>query len=185
MEIGEGASSIITDLKDGWVRKTIKFAERNDGMPMKTVYKLHRWSHKLLSRGYEILYTPAAREFKNNSYEMEKVVPTVIENVENGTPLAKELINYIAAALKAGIVPQDFDLYQQPDGKVSLLDFDKFGTVKGDKALFWYAEDLVPLKDGLTQNTLTDEIVTTALMMKAGAGRRRRSRYATRRKKSS
>jgi hypothetical protein len=184
MEIGQGASSIITDLGEGWVRKTTKIPTRKDGMPLKQVYKLHCWSHRLLSRGYEILYTPSARELKKNSYEMEKIVPSVIEQVKNGTPLAKEIINYIAAALKDGIVPQEFELYQQPDGKVALLDFDRYGTVKGDKALFWYAEKLMPLKDGLTQDTLTDEIVTTALMMKTGgSSMRKRGRTLRRRNK--
>jgi len=188
MEIGQGASSIITDLGEGWVRKTTKIPTRKDGMPLKQVYELQCWSHNLLSRGYEILYTPSARELKKNSYEMEKIVPNVIEQVANGTPLAEEIIRYIAAALKDGIVPQEFELYQQPDGKVALLDFDRYGTVKGDKALFWYAEKLMPLKDGLTQDTLTDEIVSTALMMKtggAGIGRRRRRNTRRRRNNSS
>jgi hypothetical protein len=115
---------------------------------------------------------------------MEKIVPNVIEQVANGTPLAEELIRYIAAALKDGIVPQEFELYQQPDGKVALLDFDRYGTVKGDKALFWYAEKLMPLKDGLTQDTLTDEIVSTALMMKTGgSSMRKRGRTLRRRNK--
>lgn len=176
----EGATAVVTNLEDGWVRKTIKRSHRGKGMPLAKIYELQEWAHNLLGHGeFQLLFTPAVRDLTKTSYEMEKIVPEVIYTVKNDTDLARELTRFLAHALKNGIVPQDFELYQQPDGRVALLDFDKFGTVEGDKALFWYGE--MPLKEGLSQAVLTEDIVNTALALKVGGGRRRTKQRKTRR----
>jgi hypothetical protein len=130
----QGATSDIINLGDGWVRKqlTRKSKRSNKITPIAKQIEIHQWSTKTLrpENGFVVLFTPMIRMTgKNNSYEMEKIDDSnPIEKVP--TPLRNEIIAYFTAAKASGYYPSDFELYLQPDGRIALLDFDKYGIIR-------------------------------------------------------
>jgi hypothetical protein len=50
----------------------------------------------------------------------------------NTALLVSELVRLWKALYKKGYIAWDFELYLQPDGRVAMVDFDKFKTVETD-----------------------------------------------------
>jgi hypothetical protein len=54
------------------------------------------------------------------------------------SPEAAELRRFYEKAQAAGIFPCDYELYRQPDGRIALIDFDKFSQfANGEVTLPW------------------------------------------------
>lgn len=174
----QGATSNVLNLKNGWVRKQLsrKMKRSNKVMPMEKQVEIHRWSAKILTpdNGFRILFTPALRNPKNNSYEMEIIENTnPIEKITD-PQLHKEILDYFKAAKAAGFYPSDFELYQQRDGRVALLDFDKYGTIRGGDVVFPFRGSL-PLHHQPTEAVYTEEL-TRQLQNIMKGGRHRKTR---------
>jgi hypothetical protein len=132
----EGATSRIENAEKGWVRKTLKKqAKKSKIHQIPKQLEIQQWSASILTpaHGFEILFTPKARvNVKDNSYLMEKIDDSSqITRIEDSR-LEEELVRYFSVARKAGYMPSDFELYEQPNKKVALLDFDKYGIIELD-----------------------------------------------------
>ena len=88
---------------------------------------IQSWAHTLCkpSNGYSILYVPRAWDPEMHQYKMD-LINTETLLVNEGIPVA-ELQKFYRDAKLEGIFPCDYELYQQPDGRVAMVDFDKFG----------------------------------------------------------
>jgi len=101
--------------------------------------------------GFKILYTPRAWAANENQYSMERIETAspveILDNKIDG--LSRELAIFYMKAMAYEIFPCDYELYLQPDGRVALIDFDKFGT--------WLSDGSVETPWG---ETWTDEFVS-------------------------
>lgn len=133
----EGATSTVSNIGKGWVKKTLKRkAKKTSILPMDTQYKIQVWSSELLQpkNGFKLLFSPSARPSTNaNSYEMEKILTDKQILKISNPALKKEVIEYFRHAKAHGYYPSDFELYEQPDGRIALLDFDKYGVINKEK----------------------------------------------------
>jgi hypothetical protein len=77
-----------------------------------------------------MLYVPRAWDIQEHQYKMERIdVSRPLEYTAVSTHLVlSELQVFYTMAKHAGIFPADYELYEQPDGRVAMVDFDKFGT---------------------------------------------------------
>lgn len=173
----QGATSTIINLGNGWVRKQLTRKAKRSGKltPIAKQREIHAWSASTLTpeNGFTILFTPTIRiTGKNNSYEMEKI--------DSGTPIEKipaalrpEIIAYFRAAKAAGYYPSDFELFLQSDGRVALLDFDKYGLVQDRNVIFPFRGTVSVNHEPIASmfnSSLVKEIRT---IMKAGARKTR------------
>jgi hypothetical protein len=104
--------------------------------------ELQAWAAGLLTpaNGFEALFTPRAWTPEGKQYAMERIdcSQQVIPELLTGNEMV-ELKLFYEKAKEAGIFPCDYELYRQSDGRIGLIDFDKFAAwVKesGDEVLF-------------------------------------------------
>jgi hypothetical protein len=99
--------------------------------------EIQSWASELLrpANGFSVLFSPRAwltnqSDKKRNEYAMERIdCATQLNPSELGeTPEAAELRLFYEKAKEAGIYPCDYELYRQSDGRIGLIDFDKFGS---------------------------------------------------------
>ena len=138
--LDEGMGGRITVLADGWVRKTVKRAQRKKRNSAAVQQQLQTWcaAHLTPANGYTHLFSPETRpSAEPNSYE-QQAVHTVgawpwILGGDMAAFLAKpplqpykEEVAKFAAAFRAGTGYELFDteFFLQPDGRVAVLDFD-------------------------------------------------------------
>lgn len=127
----EGACGVIISTDDPTV--VVKRIYKRSG-PHRRI-KSHRapmqctiqsWAHDLCqpSNGYSVLYVPRAWDAEEHQYKMERIdITTPLMN--EGIPV-DELKAFYKDAKTEGIFPCDYELYKQPDGRVAMVDFDKF-----------------------------------------------------------
>lgn len=127
----EGASSTI-NIKDGYAIKTIK--RRVKTISIEDQYKVHLIVYNVLNCDkYKILYTPKPIELIKNSYKMEIINDSnMVTNNDFDNKITNELQQFFADMKKFNFFPFDFELYLQPNGKIALIDFDKFGKYYDD-----------------------------------------------------
>ncbi len=129
----EGASSTVTQLAGGWVRKTQKrkvrlAATRND---VALQERLQRWcaEHLVPAAGYTHLFSPATRPATEpHSIEMREIDvsadPWLLDTLP--IPFQAELARFQTAFEAAtGYSLYDVEFYPQPDGRVAVVDFDQ------------------------------------------------------------
>lgn len=175
----EGATSRLEDLKNGWVRKTLKRKEKKKATPIETQLEVQTWSAGILTPAnrFHILFTPKARASKtNNSYEMELIDTSNPIQVIDAKDLRAELESYFQKAKEANLYPSDFELYRQPDGRVALVDFDKFGKIQNDARTVVF-----PYRGPVSLNKVPEEALYTESFAKRiqelmKGGRRRKTR---------
>jgi hypothetical protein len=95
--------------------------------------KIQMWASDLLKpvNGFTVLFTPRAWLTDSTSereYAMERIdCSTEINPCElSESQEAGELRLFYEKAKSVGIYPCDYELYRQPDGRLALIDFDKF-----------------------------------------------------------
>ncbi len=82
-----------------------------------------------------ILYVPKAWDSEEHQYKMERIdVANPILNIPHH-PVLTELKIFYELCKTQKIFPCDYELYEQPDGRVAMIDFDKFGTWKEDETV--------------------------------------------------
>lgn len=173
----EGATSRVNLLKNGWVRKTLKRKEKKRATPVANQLELQRWSAATLTpkNGFRVLFTPAARESNaENSYEMEYIDDSHQIIQINDPVLQAEVESYFRLAKEAGIYPSDFELYRQPDNRVALLDFDKFGKIVGRTVVFPYRQPVS--LNAVPKEALYTEALAARIQGIMSGGKRRKTR---------
>jgi hypothetical protein len=82
--------------------------------------------------GCELLYVPRAWGAERFQYKMDRIQvdkPIELMDAKNHR-VFEELKAFYSQCRKRFIFPADFELYEQPDGRVAMVDFDKFGFWK-------------------------------------------------------
>ena len=85
--------------------------------------------------GFKLLFAPRAWGATEKEYSMERIdCKRYIDPLNHGeaTDLNKDLHILYMKARAYEIFPCDYELYLQPDGRVALIDFDKFGVWQSD-----------------------------------------------------
>ena len=175
----EGATSKIIPLGNGWVRKqlTRKSKKNTRITPIKQQIEFHKWSAATLTpaNGFTILFTPSVRATgANNSYEMQQIDSSKMMEKITHPALKAEVLRYFQLAKAKGYYPNDFELYVQPDGRVALLDFDKFGLIQSDGVAFPF-RGKVPLNHEVREAIFSESLARQIQSVMKG-GRRHRTR---------
>ena len=93
--------------------------------------KMQEWARSLCTKaGFQLLFVPRAWDAEKHSYKMQRIdvsQPLDISEVKDHKVLA-ELQQFYVLAKHASVFPMDYELYVQPDGKVGMVDFDKFSS---------------------------------------------------------
>jgi len=100
------------------------------------------WARSLCYReGFTLLFVPRAWDAEPFQYKMDRIqVDKPLEVLEAKThAVFEELVAFYKAAKRYNIFPADYELYIQPDGRVAMVDFDKFGmwSPTGDVLFPW------------------------------------------------
>jgi len=127
----EGACGRIVPLGDGTVRKVLKRHRRRSLNAMEQV-GMHMLGRDVCrSLGLATVYVPEAWPETDRQYVMEEIVtdrpldPPALEHA-----CASELALWFQGMRTSGVYACDFELYEQPDGRVAIVDVDKFATWK-------------------------------------------------------
>ncbi len=125
--IKEGASSyIIIDPVTCTATKRRKYYNEASLM---SEYTMHRFVEILLSNSkYKILYTPTTISYSDKEYTMDAINDGYLIMTDNyNDKITAELQEFYRDMSKNEFFPHDFELYLQPDGRIAMIDFDKFG----------------------------------------------------------
>lgn len=150
----QGACGIILDTDDPNVviKKIYRKSKGNHRIKShraREQYRLQQWAHNVLKNSWT-LFVPQAWNPEDHQYMMERIdVSDPISHDLMGVDkdLYKELAAFYAEGKKTGIYPMDFELYRQADGRIAMVDFDKFGVWNEDKSvtfpwgLYWSAKE--------------------------------------------
>lgn len=132
----EGACGKILDTDDP--RVVIKKVHRRKRAQQRTCSlgaegqaKMQMWARGVCAdAGLLLLFVPRAWDPDTYTYKMERIDvsrPLFIQEVK-GHAVLQDLQAFFRRAQQQGIFPADFELYVQPDGRVAMVDFDKFAT---------------------------------------------------------
>ena len=96
-------------------------------------FSLQKIAYNITNK-FKIIKIPKPLELFNKSYSMEKIddnFPYYAQESKNNELFIKELIIFYKEFIKEGYYPYDYECFMQKDGKIFILDFDKF--IKIDK----------------------------------------------------
>ena len=106
---------------------------------------MQEWArHVCVSKKFSNLFVPNAWGVEKFQYKMDRIDvsrPLLLTDVK-GHPVLSELKTFYAVAKDCSVYPADYELYIQGDGRVAMVDFDKFGT--------WLKDGRVEYPWGLT-----------------------------------
>jgi len=91
---------------------------------------------------FKLLFVPKAWGAERFQYKMERIQvdkPLELMDVKNH-PVLEELKAFYSLAKRNALFPADYELYVQPDGRVAMVDFDKFGKwlfIRGEVVFPW------------------------------------------------
>ena len=101
--------------------------------------RMQEWARSIcVKAGLELLFVPRAWDAEKHSYKMDRIQvdkPLELTDVK-GHAVLEELKAFYAAAMAASVFPADYELYIQPDGKIAMVDFDKFASWKDGTITF-------------------------------------------------
>lgn len=126
----EGASSYIFIEKYDDDAIAIKRRKRGQSSSLTAEYYMHKFVYLLLDKNpkYRLLFTPRPLGCKEKEYSMEAVEDSHLIYSENySEELKTELKEFYVDLARHGFFPHDFELYLQVDGRVAMIDFEKFG----------------------------------------------------------
>ena len=142
------------------IHRHISRGSQPKGLGAKAQCAMQEWASALLTEvnGFSVLFTPRAwldseKDSDKNEYSMRR-----IDCSDEINPCAlpvrssegRELRLFYEKAQVDGIFPCDYELYRQSDGRIALIDFDKFGRWKqgsgGDEVILpWGATIFDPI----------------------------------------
>jgi len=133
-----GSHGIIINIQNDLVRKK---SRRITGHNIEVQKRIHALVYNILTHGnYDILRAPRLDE--SMFYIMERVDttrPIILGDRDSCRSFPQDVIAHLKRDLASlwdelwtgGYAAWDFDLFLQPDGKVVILDFDRFGVRTG------------------------------------------------------
>jgi hypothetical protein len=93
--------------------------------------RMQEWARALcVKAGFQLLFVPRAWDADKHSYKMDRIDvghPLEMADTKRHAVL-EELRAFYAKAMAASVFPMDYELYVQPDGRVAMVDFDKFSS---------------------------------------------------------
>jgi len=114
---------------------------------------MQQWASDLLTpaNGFSVLYTPKAwlpaePEKMSREYLMQKI--DCLAELNPSTLCDSEMAElklFYEKAQSTGIFPCDYELYRQADGRIALIDFDKFSLFKDNKVTFPWGTTMSPI----------------------------------------
>jgi hypothetical protein len=130
--IKEGNSSYI--IIDPITRTATKKRKRYNEASLMSEYTMHRFVEIVLSAPkYKIIYTPTTITYNAKEYIMDAINDGyLIMAGDYDDKLTAELQEFYRDMRHHTFFPHDFELYLQPDGRVAMVDFDKFGQYDRD-----------------------------------------------------
>lgn len=132
----EGACGKLKDECAGIVRKIIK--KNYKGTPVTQQFQLQKLAYDIVEKcNLQTISIPKVFDFNANSYTMEKIDdshPYYTEESSSNTEFKKELLTFYKEFEKHNYFPNDFECFVQKNGKICILDFDKFIEI-GDKTV--------------------------------------------------
>ena len=151
--LGGGAvGSVLATDQTGLVVKRIhrRLKHRAQCLDARAQCAMQQWCASLLtpSNGFSVLFTPRAwlsDSAAKRQYVMEQIdclseLSPLAATANPQSPEATELKLFYEMAQAAGIFPCDYELYRQQDGRIALIDFDKFSQfANGEVTLPWGA----------------------------------------------
>lgn len=126
----EGASSYIFIERYDDNAIAIKRRKRGQSSSLTAEYYMHRFVYMLLHNNpkYRLLFAPRPLGCKEKEYSMEAIEDGHLIYTENfSDDLKTELKEFYVDLAMHGFFPHDFELYLQVDGRVAIIDFEKFG----------------------------------------------------------
>lgn len=114
-------------------------------------FSLQVWAHNFFGNNSTI-FVPKAWDLEDHQYKMERIDvsnPVPYDIIRNDKDIRRELTAMYATGRRTGIYPMDYELYRQADGRVAMVDFDKFGMWNNDGSvefpwgLHWSAEEAI------------------------------------------
>jgi len=131
----EGSYGRITEVSETTVIKTKKFYSSKMSLDINTQKHIHKLLLHILSDPYYILLK-VPKLVPNDAYEMEKIdtrkpiflgtMGTQVICTKTKDRLIEELMYMWGDVYLEGYAAWDFELYKQPDGRIMMIDFDKF-----------------------------------------------------------
>jgi hypothetical protein len=127
MEYNCGSSGVILFNKN----KPNVVTKRTRGSSILREYKIHCLCYSVCSNNkkkYTLLQIPRPLSLINQrSYEMEKIEDNeMLGETDIDSVLWREVSDFKRELMRYNIEAFDYELYMQPNGSVSLIDFDKF-----------------------------------------------------------
>jgi len=150
--LGGGAcGSVLATDQAGLVVKRIhrRLKHRAKCLDARAQCAMQQWCASLLtpSNGFSVLFSPQAwttgsteRQYAMEQIDCSSELSPLAAAADPLSPEATELKLFYEKAQAAGIFPCDYELYRQPDGRIALIDFDKFSQfANGEVTLPWGA----------------------------------------------
>ena len=154
--LGEGAcGSVLETGRPGIVVKRVhrRLKHRAKCLDARAQCRVQQWANELLipANGFSLLFTPRAwlnesqsdKRANEREYLMELIDPSREvggNELPDESQELTELRLFYEKARSVGIYPCDYELYHQSDGRLALIDFDKFGQwnqkADGDEVVF-------------------------------------------------
>lgn len=116
--------------------------------------RMQEWARGIcVKAGFSMLFVPRAWDADKHTYKMDRICvekPLEVFATQDH-PVLPELKAFYAKAQAASVFPVDYELYVQPDGRVAMVDFDKFASYRDGEITFpWGAT----VKDSVMQEQI-------------------------------
>jgi hypothetical protein len=128
------------------VHRRNRAQQRTSSLRAEEQARMQKWARGLCaSLKLPLLFVPRAWDAEKYQYKMEKIDVSHPLLEPRTHPVLADLKIFFAKAKQESIFPADYELYIQPDGRVAMVDFDKFAI--------WNADGSVQFSWGLTMTT--------------------------------
>lgn len=109
--------------------------QRTSSLRAEKQAEIQEWARGVCeSLSCKVLYVPRAWDAGRFEYKMDRINtdnPLHLSDVR-AHPVLTDIKAFYGAAQKASVFPADYELYIQPDGRVAMVDFDKFARWSQD-----------------------------------------------------
>jgi hypothetical protein len=122
------------------VHRRHRAQQRCNSLPADKQMRMQEAVRKLCTKeGFKLLFVPQAWGAERFQYKMDRIcVEKPLELLDAKEHVVfEELKAFYACCKRKYIFPADFELYIQPDGRVAMVDFDKFARWKPTGEIFF------------------------------------------------
>lgn len=106
---------------------------RGKNLVAHTQFELQRIAREIcLKQSFQTIFVPNVYECTANSYTMDWIDdshPYLASESSTNQAFVQELDTYFAEWIRNGYLPNDIECYNQPNGSVAIIDFDKYSLV--------------------------------------------------------